>query len=94
MAFENSLIAANDLADAIRIAARIPGPRLDAVEIRPVMEVASLPTDECPRRDAMHLPLKTKALFELAGHGTSTVTLDDVSVSTSSMEDCLLCRRC
>jgi hypothetical protein len=45
------------------------------------------PSDDIPNQDtirgtiwlthdAMHLPRKTKALFELAGHGTSTVTLD------------------
>jgi hypothetical protein len=38
------LIDAKDLDDAIGIAARIPGARVGTVEIRPVMEVAGLPT--------------------------------------------------
>ena len=38
-----SWIAANDLADTIRIAARIPGARVGTVEIRPVMEIAGRP---------------------------------------------------
>ena len=48
----------------------------------PPVPMASAQCDEYIRgtvwltHDAMHLPLKTKALFELAGHGTSTVTLD------------------
>jgi len=45
----HSLIDANDLAEAIHIAARIPGARLGTVEIRPVMEIAGLPTDGGPR---------------------------------------------
>jgi hypothetical protein len=39
------LIDAKDLDEAIGIAARIPGARVGTVEIRPVMEVAGLPTD-------------------------------------------------
>jgi hypothetical protein len=39
------LIDANDLDEATGIAARIPGARLGTVEIRPVMEIAGLPTD-------------------------------------------------
>jgi hypothetical protein len=38
------LIDAKDLDEAIGIAARIPGARKGTVEIRPVMEVAGLPT--------------------------------------------------
>jgi len=38
------LIDAKDLDEAIGIAARIPGARIGTVEIRPVMEVAGLPT--------------------------------------------------
>jgi hypothetical protein len=38
------LIDAKDLDEAIGIAARIPGARLGTVEVRPVMEVAGLPT--------------------------------------------------
>ena len=38
------LIDANDLDEAIGVAARIPGARLGTVEIRPVMEIAGLPT--------------------------------------------------
>jgi hypothetical protein len=37
------LIDAKDLDEAIAVAARIPGARVGAVEIRPVMEVAGLP---------------------------------------------------
>ncbi len=37
------LIDAGDLDEAIDIAGRIPGARLGTVEIRPVMEIASLP---------------------------------------------------
>ena len=39
------LIDAKDLDEAIGIAARIPGARLGTVEVRPVMELAGLPTD-------------------------------------------------
>ena len=38
------LVEANDLNEAIAIAARIPGARKGAVEVRPVMEIAGLPT--------------------------------------------------
>ncbi len=38
------LIDAEDLDEAISIAARIPGARLGTVEIRPVMEISGLPT--------------------------------------------------
>jgi hypothetical protein len=40
------LIDAKDRDEAIGVAARIPGARLGTVEIRPVIEVAGLPTDE------------------------------------------------
>jgi hypothetical protein len=39
------LIDAKDLDEAIGIAARIPGARKGTVEIRPVLEIAGLPTD-------------------------------------------------
>ena len=39
------LIDAKDLDEALSIAARIPGARMGTVEVRPVMEVAGLPTD-------------------------------------------------
>ena len=39
------LIDAKDLDEAIDIAERIPGTRWGTVEIRPVMEIAGLPTD-------------------------------------------------
>jgi hypothetical protein len=39
------LIDARDLDEAIGIAARIPVARLGTIEIRPVMEIAGLPTD-------------------------------------------------
>jgi len=38
------LIDANDLDEAIAIAARHPGARLGTVEIRPIMEIPGLPT--------------------------------------------------
>jgi hypothetical protein len=38
------LIDAKDLDEAIAVAARIPGARVGTVEIRPVMEVAGLPS--------------------------------------------------
>lgn len=37
------MVEANDLNDAINIAAKIPGARKGTVEIRPVMELAGLP---------------------------------------------------
>jgi hypothetical protein len=39
------LIDAKDLDEAIGIATRIPGARVGTVEVRPVIEVAGLPTD-------------------------------------------------
>jgi len=39
------LVDAHDLDEAIRIAERIPPARFGTVEIRPVMEIAGLPTD-------------------------------------------------
>ena len=39
------LIDAKDLAEAIDIAARIPGARIGTVEVRPVTEVEGLPED-------------------------------------------------
>src|SRR5215210_2669188 len=49
------LITANDLDEAIAIAARIPGARRGTVEIRPVIEVAGLPTEESsPQRHRGH----------------------------------------
>lgn len=38
------LITVKDLNDAVRIAARIPGARIGTVEVRPVKEIAGLPT--------------------------------------------------
>jgi hypothetical protein len=38
------LIEAKDLDEAIGVAARIPGARKGTVEIRPVLEIAGLPT--------------------------------------------------
>jgi hypothetical protein len=43
------LIDAKDLDEAIGIAARIPIGRKGTVEIRPVLEIAGLPTDERPQ---------------------------------------------
>jgi hypothetical protein len=39
------LINAKDLDEAIGIAARVPGARIGTVEVRPVKEVAGLPTE-------------------------------------------------
>ncbi len=39
------LVDAKDLDEALRIAARIPGARTGTVEVRPVMEIAGLPSD-------------------------------------------------
>jgi len=39
------LIDAGNLDEAIGIAARIPGARVGTIEIRPVMEIAGLPTE-------------------------------------------------
>ncbi len=39
------LINAKDIDEAIGIAARVPGARIGTVEVRPVKEVAGLPTD-------------------------------------------------
>jgi hypothetical protein len=39
------LIEARDLDEAMAIAERIPGARFGTVEIRPVLEIAGLPTD-------------------------------------------------
>ena len=39
------LINASDLDEAIRIAERVPPARFGTIEIRPVMEIAGLPTD-------------------------------------------------
>lgn len=39
------LINAKDLNEAISIAARVPGARIGTVEVRPVREVAGLPTN-------------------------------------------------
>jgi hypothetical protein len=38
------LVDAKDLDEAIGIAARIPGARLGTIEVRPVLELAGLPT--------------------------------------------------
>ncbi len=43
------LIDARDLDEAIGIAARIPMARKGTVEVRPVIEIAGLPADKCPR---------------------------------------------
>jgi hypothetical protein len=40
------LVEAKDLDEAIAIAARIPGARKGTVEVRPVMEIAGLPTKQ------------------------------------------------
>lgn len=43
------LIEAKDLDEALGIAARIPGARAGTVEVRPVLEVAGLPSDRSSR---------------------------------------------
>ncbi|MDZ8084306.1 MAG: YciI family protein [Nostoc sp. DedQUE12b] len=42
------LINAQDLDEAIAIATRIPGAKVGTVEIRPVIEVAGLPSPDRP----------------------------------------------
>lgn len=39
------LINAQDLNEAVRIATRVPGARIGTVEVRPLVEIAGLPTD-------------------------------------------------
>jgi hypothetical protein len=39
------LIDAKDFNEAIRIAARVPGARIGAVEVRPLIEISGLPRD-------------------------------------------------
>ncbi|MGP0593989.1 YciI family protein [Nitrospira sp. T9] len=41
------LINANDLDEAVRIALRVPGARIGTVEVRPLIEISGLPTEEC-----------------------------------------------
>ena len=48
------LVDAKDLDEAIRVASRIPGARRGTVEIRPVMEISGLPTDETSRTASSH----------------------------------------
>ena len=40
------LINAQDLNEAIRIATRVPGARLGTVEVRPLIEIAGLPSEK------------------------------------------------
>ncbi len=42
------LIDAKDLDEAVNIAARVPGARIGTVEIRPLIEISGLPTDQSP----------------------------------------------
>lgn len=50
------VIDVNDFDEAMKVAARHPGARLGAVEVRPVLEIAGLPTDSKvgPQKEAMH----------------------------------------
>lgn len=41
------LINANDLDEAVGIALRVPGARIGTVEVRPLIEISGLPTEEC-----------------------------------------------
>ena len=41
------LIDAKDLDEATSIAVRVPGARIGTVEVRPLIEISGLPTDEC-----------------------------------------------
>ncbi len=41
------LINANDLEEAVGIALRVPGARIGSVEVRPLIEISGLPTEEC-----------------------------------------------
>jgi hypothetical protein len=45
------LIEANDLDEAIGIAAQIPAARVGTVEVRPVLEIGGLPTDHGTKKD-------------------------------------------
>ena len=40
------LINANDLEEAVGIALRVPGARIGTVEVRPLIEISGLPTEE------------------------------------------------
>jgi hypothetical protein len=40
------LVNAKDLADAIRIATRVPGARIGTVEVRPLIEISGLPNEQ------------------------------------------------
>jgi len=42
------LIEANNIDEALQAAAQLPGARLGTVEVRPLIEVASLPPDRAP----------------------------------------------
>jgi hypothetical protein len=42
------LINAQDLDEAVRIATRVPGARIGTVEVRPLIEITGLPTDQRP----------------------------------------------
>ena len=42
------LINAKDLDEAISIATRVPGARIGTVEVRPLIEITGLPTDQRP----------------------------------------------
>ncbi|HEX4231841.1 MAG TPA: YciI family protein [Bryobacteraceae bacterium] len=46
------LVNANDLDEALTIAARIPGARKGTVEVRPVIEIVGLPQDQ--QADVVH----------------------------------------
>jgi hypothetical protein len=41
------LINAKDFDEAIGIALRVPGARIGTVEVRPLIEISGLPTEEC-----------------------------------------------
>ena len=40
------LVDAKDLADAIRIATRVPGARIGTVEVRPLIDISGLPNEK------------------------------------------------
>jgi hypothetical protein len=41
------LIHAKDLEEAIGIAVRVPGARIGTIEVRPLIEISGLPTEDC-----------------------------------------------
>jgi hypothetical protein len=55
------LVDAENLDEAIRIAAQIPAGRYGTVEIRPVLEVPGLPGEELPEKELTEKRLRSRA---------------------------------